>query len=86
LREEVRQAFTAIMGLGFANIGEKTPFCPLVPNITDQAGYVYPEDGLLNIHGIVPNSEINQPKQFNVHGDPARPVIKNGMATGTTVG
>ena len=58
----------------------------MYPNVADRADYEYPEDGLLQIYGVVPESEIRQPTQRNAKGDPAMPVIKNGMTTGTTVG
>ncbi len=58
----------------------------LYPNLADRVGYKYPMDGLLDIVGSVPESEIRQPTQRNAKGDPAMPVIKNGMGTGTTVG
>ena len=37
----------------------------MFPNHLDRVGYEYPQDGLLQIYGIVPESEIRQPKQFN---------------------
>ena len=58
----------------------------MYPNYSDRADYKYPQDGLLQINGFVPESEIRQPKQLNVHGDKAMPVIKNSLTTGTTVG
>lgn len=58
----------------------------MYPNHADRADYEYPEDGLLQICGVVPESEIRQPKQLNANGDNAMPVIKNGLATDTTVG
>lgn len=58
----------------------------MYPNHADRADYEYPEDGLLQIYGIVPESEIRQPKQLNANGDNAMPVIKNGLTTDTTVG
>ena len=58
----------------------------MYPNIADRAGYAYPEDGLLQILDAIPESEIRQPTQRNARGDPAMPVIKNGLTTGTTVG
>jgi hypothetical protein len=58
----------------------------MFPNDADRAGYEYPRDGLLQIHGIVPVSEIRQPVQLNADGNKAMPVIKNGLTTGTTVG
>jgi len=57
----------------------------MYPNVADR-GYEYPEGGLLPIFGAVPESEIHQPTQHNAHGDPAMPVNKNGLTTGTTVG
>ncbi|CAA7264007.1 unnamed protein product [Cyclocybe aegerita] len=58
----------------------------MFPNHTDRAGYEYPKDGLLQIYGVMPESEIHQPTQLNANGDNAMPVIKNGMTTGATVG
>ncbi|KAG8736674.1 hypothetical protein FRC10_009052 [Ceratobasidium sp. 414] len=58
----------------------------MFPNRADRAGYEYPKDGLLQIHGVVPESEICQPQQLNANGENAMPVIKNGLTTGTTVG
>jgi hypothetical protein len=58
----------------------------MFPNRSDRAGYRYPQDGLLQVSGVVPESEVRQPKQLNAHGDKAMPVIKNGSTTGTTVG
>ena len=58
----------------------------MCPNPSDRAGYENPQDELLQVSGVVPESEICQPKQLNAHGDKAMPVIKNGMTTGTTVG
>ncbi|RPD77828.1 hypothetical protein L226DRAFT_551609 [Lentinus tigrinus ALCF2SS1-7] len=60
----------------------------LYPNAADRraSGWAYPEDGLLQISGVVPESEIRKPSQLNTHGKPAMPVIKNGLATGTTIG
>lgn len=43
-------------------------------------------EGLLQIRGIVPLSEIRRPTQRNTSGDPAMPAIKNGLTTDTTVG
>jgi len=58
----------------------------MYPHVADRADYEYPEDGLLKIVGAAPESEIRQPTQRNAKGDPAMPVIKNGMTTGTTAG
>jgi hypothetical protein len=58
----------------------------MYPNPSDRASYDNPQDELLQVFDVVPESEIRQPKQLNAHGDMAMPVIKNGMTTGTTVG
>ena len=58
----------------------------MFPHPEDQAGYAYPQDGLLQAFGVVQEDEIRKPKQRNTHGDMALPVVKNGLATGTTVG
>ncbi|KAG0127670.1 hypothetical protein HOY82DRAFT_541833 [Tuber indicum] len=58
----------------------------MFPNRLDRVGYEYPQDGLLQICGLVPESEIRQPQQLSAHGDTAMPVIKNGLVAGTTVG
>ena len=58
----------------------------MFPNRLDWVGYQYPQDGLLQVFDVVPESEIRQPKQLNAWGDKAMPVIKNGLTTGTTVG
>ena len=58
----------------------------MYPWAADRVGYAYPQDGLLPIFDVVPESEMRQPTQRNSRGDLAMPVIKNGMTTGTTVG
>jgi len=58
----------------------------MFPNHSDRVGYQYPQDGLLQVFDVVPESEIRQPKQLDTHGYNAMPVIKNGLTTGTTVG
>ncbi|KAG7096384.1 hypothetical protein E1B28_003828 [Marasmius oreades] len=68
-------------------VGEDLDFGGLMfPHPNDRAAYRIPEDGLLQVLGVVPENEMRHPQQLNVHGDKALPVIKNGMATGTTVG
>jgi hypothetical protein len=52
----------------------------------DQAGYQYPDDGLLQAFGVVKHEEIRQPQHLDVHGERALLVVKNGLATGTTLG
>ena len=58
----------------------------MYPWAADRADYTYPEDGLLLISGSVPESELHHPTQCNSSGTPALPVMKTGLATGTTVG
>ena len=48
-------------------------------NDSDQFGYAYPEDGLLQIFDAKPESEIRQPTQRYASGDPAMRVLKNGV-------
>lgn len=58
----------------------------MFPYIPDRADYMYPENGLLQIYGWVPESEMHMPTQLGADGDPRMTVIKNGRTTGTTVG
>jgi len=58
----------------------------MFPNHVDRTGYEYPAHGHLQVDGVVPNTEFHHPTQLNANGEPAMPVIKNGLATGTTVG
>ena len=52
----------------------------------DQVDYEYPDDGLLQASGVVKDDEIRRPQHLDIHGEKALLVVKNGMATGTTVG
>ncbi|KAG8806839.1 hypothetical protein FRC19_007028 [Serendipita sp. 401] len=52
----------------------------------DQANYEYPEDGLLQAFGVVPAGEIYSPQYRDAHGEKCLLVVKNGLATGTTIG
>lgn len=58
----------------------------LFPQLEDRADYEYPDDGLLQAFGIVNSDEICQPQHLDIHGNKALIVVKNGLATGTTVG
>ncbi len=58
----------------------------MFPQITDREGYGYPEHGLLQLRGVVPESELLSFKQLGVNGDPALTVVKNGRSSGTTIG
>ncbi|KAF8580920.1 hypothetical protein K439DRAFT_1648029 [Ramaria rubella] len=46
----------------------------------------YPQDGLLQAYGVVPDDEIRNPQHLDVHGEKCLLVVKNGLTTGTTVG
>ncbi|KAG8897721.1 hypothetical protein FRB99_007972 [Tulasnella sp. 403] len=61
------------------NIDEGSYGDLMFPCIQDKADYSYPEDGLLQIRGVVPLSEIHRPTQRNASGDPAMPVIKKAL-------
>ncbi|KAG8894194.1 hypothetical protein FRC01_013119 [Tulasnella sp. 417] len=58
----------------------------MFPQPEDQAGYEYLDDGLLPVFGVVKDNEIRQPQHRDVHGEKALLVVKNDLATGTTVG
>ena len=58
----------------------------MFPHPADRANYRYPWDGLLQAHGVVPDDEIHNPQHLDAHGEKCLPVVKNGLATGTTVG
>ena len=58
----------------------------MFPHPADQADYQYPEDGLLQAYGIVPEAEMRNPQYLDVHGEKCMLVVKNGLKTGTTVG
>lgn len=58
----------------------------MFPHPEDQAEYRYPDDGLLQVYGIVKDNEIRQPQHLDIHGEKVLFVVKNGMATGTTIG
>ncbi|KAJ7237710.1 hypothetical protein B0H12DRAFT_1212216 [Mycena haematopus] len=52
----------------------------------DQANDRYPQNGLLQAHGVVLDDEIRNPQHLDVHGEKCLLVVKNGSTTGTTVG
>ena len=58
----------------------------MFPHPEDQAGYKYPADGLLQAFGVVKDEEIRKPQHLDIHGEKSLLVVKNGLATGTTVG
>ncbi|KAK6343608.1 hypothetical protein TWF730_011199 [Orbilia blumenaviensis] len=58
----------------------------MFPQLVDRAGYSYPPDGLLQAYGVVGDAEIRNPQHLDVDGDKCLLVVKNGLATGTTIG
>jgi len=67
-------------------LDEPTFLKRMFPHVADRDRYGYPENGLLPLRGVVPESELVKFKQLNANGDPALAVVKNGRTTGTTVG
>lgn len=58
----------------------------MFPQLHDRRDYTYPDDGLLQIYGVVEDSEMRNPQQLDKHGEKCLLVVKNGLATGTTIG
>ncbi|KAG8893234.1 hypothetical protein FRB99_002117, partial [Tulasnella sp. 403] len=58
----------------------------MFPQPEDQADYEYPDDGLLQVFGVVKDNEIRQPQHLDANGEKVILVVKNGLATGTTIG
>ena len=58
----------------------------LNPNIQNRHKFCYPADRLLLLQGILPISEMTQPKMLDKDGNPCILVLKRGMKTGVTVG
>ena len=62
-------------------------YCKIMfPRPEDQAGYKYPRDGLLQAYGVVKDKEIRSPQHLDANGYKCLHMVKNGLATGTTVG
>ena len=58
----------------------------LNPNVQNRHKFCYPTDRLLSLRGILPISEMTQPKMLDKDGNPCILVLKRGMKTGVTVG
>ena len=58
----------------------------MFPQPADQVDYQYPPGGLLQACGVVSDDEMRKPHHLDVHGEKCLLVVKNGLATGTTVG
>ncbi|KAJ3476185.1 hypothetical protein NLI96_g11332 [Meripilus lineatus] len=55
-------------------------------NPGDRVGYKYPQDGLLQASGVVQSHLIYNPTNIDANGEKCLLVVKNGLATGTTIG
>ena len=58
----------------------------MFPRSEDRAGYKYPQGGLLQALGVVQAHEIYNSQHLDASGEKFLPVVKNGLATGTTIG
>lgn len=58
----------------------------MFPRRYDLTNYVYPPDSALRANGIVQDADFRDPEQLDVYGAKCLLAVKNGLATGTTVG
>jgi hypothetical protein len=58
----------------------------MFPRDEDRTNYVYPKDGLLQARGILQLDDIRDPKHLDANREQCLLVVKNGLATGTTIG
>ncbi|GMK53424.1 hypothetical protein CspeluHIS016_0100100 [Cutaneotrichosporon spelunceum] len=58
----------------------------MFPRGDDRGHFVYPKSRFLPVHGIVPKAELSCPTHLILHDDKILYVVKNGRATGTTMG
>ncbi|KAH7887174.1 hypothetical protein F5I97DRAFT_1936658 [Phlebopus sp. FC_14] len=56
------------------------------PHPEGQSDFKYPPGGLLQVKGVVKDGEIHKPQQLDANGEKCLLVVKNGMATGATIG
>ncbi|KAH9044292.1 hypothetical protein EDB85DRAFT_2284617 [Lactarius pseudohatsudake] len=56
------------------------------PDPANPASFKYPLGGLLPVQGVIAEDELRRPQMHDVDGEPCSMVIKNGSATGTTIG
>ncbi|KAI6157173.1 hypothetical protein BKA82DRAFT_994414 [Pisolithus tinctorius] len=56
------------------------------PDPTAPSSFNYPYDRLFPIQGVVPDDELARPRMHDANGEPCLLLIKNGAATGTTIG
>ncbi|KIO23493.1 hypothetical protein M407DRAFT_27021 [Tulasnella calospora MUT 4182] len=53
---------------------------------TDRSSFKYPSGGLLQVTGVLSKEEIRKPTQLDANGEKCILAIKNGLASGVTVG
>ncbi|KAH8115973.1 hypothetical protein DFH11DRAFT_1583254 [Phellopilus nigrolimitatus] len=58
----------------------------MFPQPDDRKNYVYPDDGLLQAFGVVQDSDLRKPQHLDANKEKCLLVVKNGLATGTTIG
>ncbi|KAH8987390.1 hypothetical protein EDB86DRAFT_3065748 [Lactarius hatsudake] len=56
------------------------------PDPATPTSFEYPLDGLLPVEGVIAEDELRRPQMHDADGEPYFMVIKNGSATGTTIG
>ena len=56
------------------------------PHPEGRSDFKYPHCGLLQVRGVAKDDEIRKPKQLDANGEKCLIVVKNGKATGPTIG
>lgn len=56
------------------------------PHVQYRTSFRYPVGGLLQLRGVVSEDELRRPRMLEKNGEPCLFVIKNGSATGVTIG
>ncbi|KAH9033043.1 hypothetical protein EDB84DRAFT_1270390 [Lactarius hengduanensis] len=72
------------------DLGTEIPIPEIVskmrPDPANRASFQYPLGGLLPVQGVIAEDELRRPQTHDADGEPCSMVIKNGSATGTTIG
>ncbi len=58
----------------------------MFPQLHDRQKYQQPEAGLVQIKGVVPESEFHSPQDYDINNTKTLLAVKNGRSTGTTYG
>ena len=58
----------------------------MYPRIEHRTTFKYPYDRLLKLQGITPEDKLHNPDMLDCDGEPCLFVVKNGNATGVTIG